>query len=359
MIKHTSPIPSPLLYRIARSGLIYLLLSLGIVAFFCWDCMFRWNYLWRGTAFGMLLTVALWQGNGLLTNWLDTRISWVHAPGKRAVVGIVVMVLYSTLATLVVGGILYVGIFEVSLEVYLKEDFPGVLTSSLVITALIALTLNSSEFLSHWRESVRTAEKLKREKLAAQYSSLKSQLNPHFLFNSLNTLSALVYKDPDLSAKFIKGLSDIYRYVLDQAEKELVPLEQEQKFITSFIELLSIRFGRNLIAHIEIPQPEGFHLPPLTLQLLVENAVKHNIISQDKPLTLSITQEEGAYIRVSNTLQKRDRVHHSNGIGLENIRIRYSQLTDRTVEVTATADTFSVGIPLLTLESTPGENTNL
>jgi LytS/YehU family sensor histidine kinase len=209
--------------------------------------------------------------------------------------------------------------------------------------------MHSRAFLINWKVSQINAEKFKRESVAAQYESLKSQVNPHFLFNSLNALTNLVYEDQDKAAKFIKQLSEVYRYVLDTREKEVVMISEELKFLQSYIFLQEIRFGNNLKIHVDIKN-QTFQVAPLALQLLIENAIKHNVISSDDPLQIRV-YFSGDYLVVENDLQlKLSITESSSGFGLENIKRRYSFLSDNEVIVESTADKFIVKLPIVKVD---------
>ena len=327
---------------------VYLGVAIALTLSMCGGCLSDWQIFVRNTAHNLLLTVVLWVGNGMLTDWLDQKLSWVDQPILRTVVGIMGMIVYSVLALIASGFFFYVVVYDFPVHVFWERVVSEVIVVGLMVTAFIALVLHSIAFFKHWREAALTAEKLKREKLASQYSSLKNQLNPHFLFNSLNTLSALVYKDPDASAQFIKQLSHIYRYVLENAEKEVVTLEKEISFIRDYLDLLSIRFGENLQYSLDIPKHEEHYIAPLTLQLLVENAIKHNVISRDEPFTLNIYREDDMIV-VQNPIQLRAQVADSTGTGLKNIRFRYEHLTDEPVRIDQNNQQFTVKIPLLSL----------
>jgi LytS/YehU family sensor histidine kinase len=217
------------------------------------------------------------------------------------------------------------------------------MTISLVFMAIFT----SRSWLFEWRKSAIEAEQLRSEKFASQYQSLKDQLNPHFLFNSLNVLSNLVYEDADKSAAFIQKLSKIYRYVLDVQQEELVNLSKELDFAKNYLELQKIRFEENLTFSIKVEHEKGLFIPPLSLQLLLENAIKHNEASQDLPLFIQILQKENE-LWVSNSFQPKSTLkENSPGIGLNNIRMRYTLLSDRQIDVTQNENEFLVRLPLL------------
>lgn len=194
------------------------------------------------------------------------------------------------------------------------------------------------------------AEQLEKENLTAQLGALKNQVNPHFLFNSLSILSALVDRDPALAKQFIQHLAQAYRYTLEQRDHDLVPLGTELEFIETYAFLLQLRFADKFVLHLTIPPAayQRYRLAPLTLQLLVENAVKHNQMSGAHPLCVSISLA-GEELLVQNTLQRRPTTYaiDSTGVGLANIRNRYRLLTPRPIDARESDGQFVVRIPLL------------
>lgn len=192
------------------------------------------------------------------------------------------------------------------------------------------------------------AEELGKEAAQAQFSALRNQVNPHFLFNSLSILSSLVEVDPKLSVQFINQLSKSYRYILEQRDAERIQLRTELEFIESYTFLLRIRFDERLRVHIDVPEADRdrYQIAPLTLQLLIENAVKHNRMSDEEPLIVRIDRE-GDYLRVVNPLQPRPQLEESTGVGLANIVNRYRLLSTQPVWVGETDGAFVVKIPLL------------
>ena len=216
---------------------------------------------------------------------------------------------------------------------------------------MISTFLHGREFLHQWKESLLETERLKQAHLNARFESLKNQVNPHFLFNSFNILSNLVYKDQDLAARFIKQLSSTYRYVLDAKDKEVVPLATELEALEAYLFLAKMRFGENLHVQIELDHYNGAVVAPLSLQMLVENAIKHNVISKNKPLSIRIIKTEDDYIEVSNNLQLKNNKLESAGIGLPNIKERYKYISDKAVQIVQDENYFKVSIPLIKLHS--------
>jgi signal transduction histidine kinase len=197
-----------------------------------------------------------------------------------------------------------------------------------------------------WAEAVDRAQKLREEKLIFQYETLKSQVNPHFLFNSLNSLSSLIRKDPDLSEQFIQKLSSVYRYILDNREKELVPLATELEFVNNYFYLQKIRDEDKIILKNELKTTEKLEVLPVSLQLLVENALKHNAATRKQPLEITIHSEGLDKLVVRNNLQKKTQFNNSSKIGLKNLNERCRLILKREIEIQETEDEFVVKIPV-------------
>ncbi|QDO94344.1 histidine kinase [Formosa sediminum] len=196
-------------------------------------------------------------------------------------------------------------------------------------------------------------KKLKEQKViagtaSAQFESLKNQIDPHFLFNSLNVLTSLIEENPDSAQRFTVSLSKIYRYVLDQKDKELVTVAEELRFAKTYMNLLKMRFENSIVFQLpeDYDQPEA-KVVPLSLQLLLENTIKHNTVSEQKPLEITITIEDNVLV-VKNNLQKKEVLQTRKGVGLQNIVNRYAILTNRKVLVDETPEYFAVKIPILT-----------
>ena len=197
------------------------------------------------------------------------------------------------------------------------------------------------------RHSVEETETLKRENLAAQLDALRTQVNPHFLFNNLNTLSSLILENPEHAVDFVQELSKVYRHILEVKDEKSISLKDELEVLNAYTFLLKTRFDKNLQVNINIP-PEKMQqkIVPLSLQILMENAIKHNIVSADKPLHIDVFTENGSLV-VSNNLQMKKQINESTGIGLDNIRNRYKLLSNKPVKVTESETNFTVSIPLI------------
>ncbi|WP_338874481.1 histidine kinase [Spirosoma sp. SC4-14] len=218
-----------------------------------------------------------------------------------------------------------------------------------IVIVLTAFYLTISERSFRQLKDVQLkAERLEKEALLSQFEALKSQLSPHFLFNSLSILTSLIHEDIDLSEQFIKRLSKAYRYILEQRDQDLVPLMTELDFIQSYTFLLKIRFENKFDVFIDVSPPiqNSYRIAPLTLQLLIENAVKHNRMSLQEKLRVRVYTDQD-WLIVENPIQVRDQPEPSTGVGLANIVNRYSLLTDRPVWFGADQGLFVVKIPLI------------
>ena len=193
------------------------------------------------------------------------------------------------------------------------------------------------------------AAELEMEKALVQYDNLKNQLNPHFLFNSLSSLNSLIFENPQLASEFLQQLSKVYRYVLENKEKNLVSLDTEIKFVKHYVQLLKARFeeGMDVVFDVEdVNLNKG--VAPVTLQLLIENAMKHNTTQKNTPLQILITTKDG-FLIVQNNVQVRPVIESSNGQGLENLKNLYRYFSKIPVAVEREQNLFIVKIPLLEL----------
>jgi two-component system, LytTR family, sensor kinase len=233
---------------------------------------------------------------------------------------------------------------------------PTILAEYRVTLIPLALCLTVYECVYYFRQlqaALLEAEHLKQANLQSQLETLKNQVNPHFLFNSLNTLTALIPEDPALAVRFVQKLAKVYRYILEIRELQTVSLADELSALRAYTFLLQIRFGDNLHIHLDLPADRlRDQVVPLSLQMLVENAVKHNVISTHKPLTIRVFLQNDRLI-VQNNLQRKgqtgpDAADDSTGLGLQNIRNQYQLLAGERVDVIVTTQQFAVSLPLLT-----------
>lgn len=313
--------------------------------------------------YSLLIGSTLWSGNVSINPLLDSIFKRKPlSPGNKLGISIMLMIIVSGGIILFVNWFFYEIILNADFWLYLRQ---GGLTLTMIIemvvVIIIALALYINEFFTSWREAVKNEEALKHEKLALQYEALKNQVNPHFLFNSLNTLSGLIGKDDAKATRFVKQLSDIYRYVLEHKDREVVRIDTEMKFVDNYINLMKIRFGDNLIVSSNVPNICGDKVIPLSIQMLVENAIKHNIVSAEKPLTIKIIKEGDDRLKISNNLQKKSTILREDSAdwenhGLRNIKSRYEYLSKGVFEVNGSTEepfpesmngNFTVIVPLI------------
>jgi LytS/YehU family sensor histidine kinase len=219
--------------------------------------------------------------------------------------------------------------------------------ASIFCSITIIAIYESIYFMNELRASVEESENLKRESLSAQLNALRSQVNPHFLFNNLNTLCSLIPENPTLAVDFVQQLSKVYRHILEVKDEKSILLKDELDLLKAYTFLLKTRFDKNLDVTIDIPTEKlQKRIVPLSLQILMENAIKHNIVSADKPLHIDISTVNGSLF-VSNNLQMKNQVNECTGIGLDNIRNRYKLISEKPVNVTTNDNNFTVSIPLI------------
>jgi hypothetical protein len=202
-------------------------------------------------------------------------------------------------------------------------------------------------FIDQWKVSLVRAERLEKEKTQVQFDNLKNQLNPHFLFNALTSLNSLIFENQGLASQFLQHLSKVYRYVLQNKGKNFVTVQTEMDFIQNYVFLLRTRFESALTISFRVhDNSKDKAIVPVTLQILIENALKHNVVDKDRPLSIRIeTNDE--YLVVSNNLQVRKLVETSNKQGLENLKSLYAFLTDKPVQIESSDTQFSVSVPLV------------
>ncbi|WP_341216453.1 histidine kinase [uncultured Wocania sp.] len=233
-------------------------------------------------------------------------------------------------------------------EVFLANEKIKYYQFGLWVTLTIVAIFHVIYFYNKYQQNKIKEQKVIAGTASAKFDALKNQLDPHFLFNSLNVLTSLIEENPDNAQKFTTSLSKVYRYVLEQKNKELVTVDEELQFAKTYMSLLKMRFEDSIV--FTMPEkalnPES-KVVPLSLQLLLENAVKHNMVTPSKPLHIKIYENQGSLV-VENNLQLKQIVKKSSGVGLSNIMQRYDLLTNRKINVNKDANRFAVAIPMLT-----------
>lgn len=276
---------------------------------------------------------------------IEAKYSWFEKPTLRFIWTFTSIIVYSTLAYLIVQSFFNLIIFgKIPWYLYSLNTY---WLLPIIISLFISVTAGSIGFFTGWKASLVEQEHLKTEMLNYKYETLKNQINPHFMFNSLNVLSELVYDDQKLAVSFIHQFSDIYRYVLDKRNEDIVSIEEELKFIAKFVFLLKTRFDEKLIVNIDLTTSKDEMIIPLALQLLIENAVKHNEVFKSFPLCINI-KRIGDFIAVSNKIRlKQNSGEDSKLIGINNLKQQFKYFTETPVEIDSNSDYFIVRLPIL------------
>lgn len=329
-----------LLFLLANALLALIIMAVFFGNIFSDPERFLSGYLW---SFSICITQ--WAGPIMINIILEKRLKWIDRPVTRTFVEIFSLLIWSVFAFISVQFMMYYlvrGIYPAQAWLSIQNT----IIYTFLISLFISLSFTTVGFFKAWRQSVLKEAELKSEMMAHKYNALRSQINPHFLFNSFNVLSDLVYEDQEQAVRFIRQMSELFRYVLDSREKELVTLIEELEFMNSYAGLLKTRFGDKLELKINLPQGKDQLIVPMTLQLLIENAVKHNEVSVSKPLKVELRQI-GNYLEVENVLQPKEILEESKNTGLKNIIQQFSFFTDHKVDVINNGLTFKVRIPLI------------
>ncbi|TFG78931.1 MAG: histidine kinase [Flavobacteriales bacterium] len=305
---------------------------------------------WREYYETMIFSVILYFANAYWIQYLLARFRRDLFTAKRFLIAISGNVVISLLGIFLSRLILFVFLYNKPVQVFLHNEQVTYYKSSMVIAMVLSLIFYGIWYYKHIQENKVKEQKIIAGTAAAKFDALKNQLDPHFLFNSLNVLTSLIEEDPHQAQKFTTSLSKVYRYVLEQKNKDLVSVDEELEFARTYVRLLKMRFEDGII--FEIPEkssnPEA-KIVPLSLQLLLENAVKHNVVTKQRPLHIKVFEQEGVLV-VKNNLQEKQVVKKSSGVGLQNIRERYGILSDKKVRILKTDSEFSVLLPILMKE---------
>ncbi|KQR95219.1 histidine kinase [Chryseobacterium sp. Leaf180] len=293
----------------------------------------------------------LGAGNGFLNNFLNKKFPWSEVTSKRAAISIVSILVVNFVLVYFCNYVNFV-IFQKSAttQEFLDGKYNFMNWFMINLALLISAFLHAKGFMEELRKNSRkevVEQKLIAKSANAQFESLKNQLDPHFLFNSLNVLSALIDENPVQAQKFTASMSKIYRYVLEQKDKELVTVEDEIEFAKTYCDLLKTRFEDSVGFEFNVQKDElRRFVVPLSLQLLLENCIKHNFATSSRPLIIKIFSENGT-LCIENNLQVRGQMKESAGIGLSNIVQRYALLTKKNVFIEKSEDYFKVKLPVL------------
>ena len=332
-----------------KEFVIITFMGLFIGFMICPECYFgigNFAKNWRSLLISLIYTYILGYGCTYISYFICRRFYSMERPTKGFFINFLVLALYSFFASML--------IWYFSIKILFNPGFNPTfsdLVSNAQLPMYIALAISmffsGIEFIKRWKEEAVKAEKLEKEKIATQYESLRNQVNPHFLFNSLNTLSSLVYDNQELAVQYINKLSGIYRYVLDSRNLDLTLLSDEMAFLNDYIFLQKIRFADNLKVNFKLNgEDEQLLVLPLALQIIMENAIKHNEVSSEKPLEVNVFVRNKKLV-IQNKKNQKKLFEKGMGIGLTNISERYKMICGHDIEVNDEAECFTVSIPLI------------
>lgn len=304
----------------------------------------------------ILFSFIIMHGSIRITNHLNERLPWATTPALRAIIQIFAQLMLSTIWIFIYQFIIVLVLFNVNMFTIINspEFTPEVrfmiwrfFFASAMVSLFTSLIITGRNFRMQTAEMKIQAAQLEQTAMQAELQTLKLQIDPHFVFNNFSTISALIEEDKTLAQTFVENLSRVYRYMIQNIHSDTITLQKEVRFIESYIYLISIRHSNNVKVNINIPEKlMQKRIPPITLQLLIENAIKHNVASEAKPLTITL-QVVGNTLTVSNTLQRITTPPHSSRIGLENIKSRYRIVSGKEPLIYETAESFIVELPLL------------
>jgi LytS/YehU family sensor histidine kinase len=295
---------------------------------------------------GFLIISALWfllNRVAVLTKTLFPRDGY---PFKRIFITVCLYVIITALfSTVLRWAYDNSGFFGYNLN---ERNYRRTLVAGIILSVFITILHEGVTGFSNWKTTMIETEQLKKEYMQSQLLGLKSQVNPHFLFNSLNSLSSLISEDQVEAEKFLDEMSKVYRYLLRNTDDQLVTLETELQFVRSYFYLLKSRYSEGINLLIEVDDSaKQMTLPPLTLQMLVEAAYNQNTINRDRPLTIEISSVKNGWIRVKNNIEKKiadDPMHQS---GLENVANKFRLLCQQSITVNKSADYNIIELPLI------------
>lgn len=349
-----------ILKELLRAFLVGTLIFIGFLAYYSITDSDRYHYMsrdiWQEYFQNLIFSVILYMVNTIWFYFLLKKYDNFLYTTKRMTIAIAGNIIFSCIGVFFARLIILTGFYERSFQEVLASQTIENYRQPILISLGIALI-----FYAIWFYKYRQENKVKEQKIiagtaSAKFDALKNQLDPHFLFNSLNVLTSLIDEDPHQAQKFTTSLSKVYRYVLEQKNKDLIPVDEELQFARTYVKLLKMRFEDSIILDIpeEWSDPEA-KIVPLSLQLLLENAVKHNVVTSARPLHIRIYEEDGL-LKVTNNLQEKQVVKKSSGVGLQNIRQRYALLSKREMIIDKTTKDFTVYLPMLTREVSVVEN---
>jgi sensor histidine kinase YesM len=352
--RYIKEIPRALLIGL---GIFFIILLIQIIN----NQKIEWNENLKLLFFYTLLyTLSLHLANTWLFNTLDQIFANQRFSKKRIFIGFISSFVLSLIVIFLLRLFEEVVINKQPLLQFIQNEKAANYLLSSIFTFIVLLIIHFIYIYKALQENKVKEQKIIAGTASAKFESLKNQIDPHFLFNSLNVLSSLIEENPENAQRFTTSLSKIYRYVLEQKDKDLIPINEELDFAKTYMNLLKMRFENSLTYEISIDSdlaiPE-MKVVPLSLQLLLENTVKHNVVTENKPLHIKIYNKIN-YLCIENNLQKKENLNERQGVGLQNIINRYNIITKRKVMIEQTENAFIVQIPILTKQLSIMETEN-
>lgn len=300
---------------------------------------------WQKYLVSILFTTVYWNGSFIIFTQYRKVFPHIHQTIKRLSVTTVSLTFFVFLSGVIMR--LLLGYMQ-PVELFNPQKIFEHKFATFIAAIFVCSIYESAFFFEKWKDTIKQNEALKNQQIRTQFEVLQNQMSPHFLFNSLNTLTTLIAENQDIAIEFTEKLSEVYRYILQNKEKELIPLAEEITFSKSYIYLLQMRYPENLQVSFKIDNSSyEKHIAPLTIQMLLENCIKHNIISRSQPLVIDIYVENGQSIIVKNNLQRKKALEKSTKTGLMNIKKRYKYLGNKEIDVIITHTSFLVAVPLI------------
>lgn len=327
---------------------VLITIFVSILYIFVWgDGDYSMEGIIQKVTIAFIFSFGLTAVNSYYYDGINIRYSWEKTPQKRLWIGAIGSFVLTILTFGLLRFLVHFYFTGDSFFEFVSKETADSYIIALIITLVAFLFTHAFYFYRALQKRQVKEQKIIAGTASARFDALKNQLDPHFLFNSLNVLTSLIEEDPHAAQKFTTSLSKVYRYVLEQKNKDLVTVDEELNFARTYVRLLKMRFEDSIV--FEIPEkssnPEA-KIVPLSLQLLLENAVKHNVVTSSRPLHLKVYEEDGMLV-VKNNIQEKSVVKKSSGVGLQNIHSRFSILTNREVQIDDSNKEFSVKLPML------------
>lgn len=279
--------------------------------------------------------------------WMHAYFEKIFPINEKPVQRITIQVFLTTVAFFIFSELLFTGAFKVFDQGINSTVQNVIYLLNFLIALIFNLTLFGTHYFFQWKSDLISKTILEKEQAIVKYDALRNQLNPHFLFNALTSLNSLIFANQQLASDFLQQLSKVYRYILQNKERETVSLHTELHFVQHYIFLLKTRFEEGIRIRMNVKEEDmDKGIVPVLSQSLIENAVKHNIISKDQPLVITISSD-GVYFIVENNVIRKTQVETSNKLGMENMQTLYQYLSDKPIEIESTDERYTVRIPLI------------